>query len=138
MGARAHARRGARVWARRTFGRAAEEDREVREDREEGRACEEEGAEGEELRLQRARPQRPDAHAAAALLPRARERGARAREPREALVHPAHGAVRGGRAVVKSVALRVSLIWHDEVMEDLVLEKPAKITIGSTGKPTFV
>ena len=35
-------------------------------------------------------------------------------------------------------ALRVALIWHDEVMDDRVLEKPAKITIGSIGKPTFI
>ena len=72
------------------------------------------------------RPQRPHAHAAAAVLPRARERGARAREPREALVHPAHGAVGRGRAAScrwQTVALRTALIWHDEVMDDVVLEQ---------------
>jgi outer membrane biosynthesis protein TonB len=37
-----------------------------------------------------------------------------------------------------STALRVSLIWHDEVMEDLVLAKPRPITIGRTGRDTFV
>lgn len=34
-------------------------------------------------------------------------------------------------------ALRVSLIWHDEVMEDLVLDQPRTITIGNNGKTTF-
>lgn len=37
----------------------------------------------------------------------------------------------------KPVALRTSLIWRDEVMEDVVLEKPAAVTIGHAGKPTF-
>ncbi|NVB81450.1 MAG: AgmX/PglI C-terminal domain-containing protein [Kofleriaceae bacterium] len=37
-----------------------------------------------------------------------------------------------------TVALRTSLIWHDEVMEDLVAHKPMKITVGNTGTPTFV
>ena len=37
-----------------------------------------------------------------------------------------------------SVALRTALIWHDEVMNDLVLEKPGKITLGATGSATFV
>jgi len=32
----------------------------------------------------------------------------------------------------RTVALRASLVWHDEVMEDIVLEKPQKITIGSS------
>ena len=35
-------------------------------------------------------------------------------------------------------ALRTALIWHDEVMEDLVLDKPRSITIGQSGKSTFV
>jgi hypothetical protein len=35
-------------------------------------------------------------------------------------------------------ALRVALIWHDEVMSDVVLEKPRPITLGSEGKSTFV
>jgi len=35
-------------------------------------------------------------------------------------------------------ALRVALIWHDEVMSDVVLEKPRAITLGSEGKSTFV
>jgi hypothetical protein len=39
---------------------------------------------------------------------------------------------------MKTVALRTALIWHDEVMDDVVSEKPIAITIGSTGKPTFV
>src|SRR5205085_9079056 len=39
---------------------------------------------------------------------------------------------------VKRLALRTALIWHDEVMQDIVLEKPAKITVGSKGKPTFI
>jgi hypothetical protein len=38
----------------------------------------------------------------------------------------------------KSVALRTALIWRDEVMDDVVLEKPTSITLGHTGKPTFV
>ncbi len=33
--------------------------------------------------------------------------------------------------------LRASLIWRDEVMEDLVLDKPRPITIGPTGRTTF-
>ena len=36
------------------------------------------------------------------------------------------------------VALRTALIWHDEVMSDVVLEKPKKITLGKSGKSTFV
>ena len=39
---------------------------------------------------------------------------------------------------MRRLALRTALIWHDEVMQDIVLEKPAKITIGSKGKPTFI
>jgi len=38
----------------------------------------------------------------------------------------------------KTVALRTALIWRDEVMEDVVLEKPARITVGHVGKPTFI
>src|SRR5512142_657574 len=37
-----------------------------------------------------------------------------------------------------TVALRTALIWHDEVMDDVVTEKPTKITVGSAGKPTFI
>jgi hypothetical protein len=40
--------------------------------------------------------------------------------------------------MAKAVALRTALIWRDEVMDDVVLEKPAAITVGHTGKPTFV
>ena len=36
------------------------------------------------------------------------------------------------------LALRASLIWRDEVMDDLVIEKPVPITVGSVGKPTFI
>lgn len=36
-----------------------------------------------------------------------------------------------------NTGLRTSLIWHDEVMSDLVHEKPAKVTIGSSGEATF-
>jgi hypothetical protein len=39
---------------------------------------------------------------------------------------------------VSTVALRTSLVWHDEVMDDVVLDKPRRITIGCVGKPTFV
>jgi outer membrane biosynthesis protein TonB len=39
---------------------------------------------------------------------------------------------------VTVVALRAALIWHDEVMHDVILEKPKKITVGSSGKATFV
>jgi hypothetical protein len=39
---------------------------------------------------------------------------------------------------VSRTALRTALIWHDEVMEDLVLAKPRRITIGPSGKSTFV
>jgi hypothetical protein len=37
-----------------------------------------------------------------------------------------------------TVALRASLIWHDEVMDDIVLEDPTKITVGTSGRATFV
>jgi hypothetical protein len=36
------------------------------------------------------------------------------------------------------MALRTSLIWHDEVMDDVVLAKPRKITLGRSRKSTFV
>src|SRR5207249_4972275 len=66
-------------------------------------------------------------------------RRARARQPREAQLHSAHGAIRRGRtAVSKTVALRTALIWRDEVMSDVVLEKPQTITVGHAGKPTFI
>ena len=44
----------------------------------------------------------------------------------------------GDRPSGGQMALRTALIWHDEVMDDLVLDKPRKITIGQTGKTTFV
>ena len=37
-----------------------------------------------------------------------------------------------------TVALRTALIWHDEVMTDVVLEKPRPITVGASGKTTFI
>ena len=36
------------------------------------------------------------------------------------------------------LALRASLIWHDEVMADVVHEKPAPVTIGTDSSSTFV
>lgn len=36
------------------------------------------------------------------------------------------------------MGLRTALIWHDEVMDDLVLDKPRRITLGRTGRTTFV
>ena len=39
---------------------------------------------------------------------------------------------------MSTVALRTALIWHDEVMGDVVVDKPTKITISNTGKPTFI
>jgi hypothetical protein len=36
-----------------------------------------------------------------------------------------------------SQALRTALIWNDEVMEDLVLDKPRAITIGNNGRTTL-
>jgi len=36
-----------------------------------------------------------------------------------------------------SLALRTSLIWHDEVMEDVVSHTPAAITVGDSGDTTF-
>jgi hypothetical protein len=36
------------------------------------------------------------------------------------------------------MGLRTALIWHDEVMDDLVIDKPRPITIGHTGRTTFV
>ncbi len=41
-------------------------------------------------------------------------------------------------SVTRPVALRTALIWRDEVMSDLVADKPQKITIGHKGTPTFV
>jgi hypothetical protein len=38
---------------------------------------------------------------------------------------------------VSTVALRTALIWHDEVMDDVVVHKPTKITVGSEGRTTF-
>ncbi|MBV8756745.1 MAG: hypothetical protein JO257_05710, partial [Deltaproteobacteria bacterium] len=39
--------------------------------------------------------------------------------------------------MTQTVALRTALIWRDEVMQDVVLERPSKITVGHIGKPTF-
>lgn len=39
---------------------------------------------------------------------------------------------------MSSMALRTALIWHDEVMEDLVLAKPRSITVGQRRKSTFI
>src|SRR5690348_4881628 len=36
-----------------------------------------------------------------------------------------------------SVALHTALIWHDEVMHDLVFEKPTRVTLGRDGRSTF-
>jgi len=36
------------------------------------------------------------------------------------------------------MVLRTSLVWNGEVMEDLVLDRPAPVTIGTSGKTTFV
>jgi hypothetical protein len=36
-----------------------------------------------------------------------------------------------------SVALHTALIWHDEVMHDLVADKPRRITLGRDGRSTF-
>jgi hypothetical protein len=38
---------------------------------------------------------------------------------------------------VSTVALRTALIWHDEVMDDVVVHKPTNITVGSEGGTTF-
>jgi hypothetical protein len=38
---------------------------------------------------------------------------------------------------VSTVALRTALIWNDEVMDDVVIQKPTTITVGSAGKTTF-
>jgi hypothetical protein len=35
-------------------------------------------------------------------------------------------------------ALRTALIWHDEVMSDVVLDKPRAVTLGPRGRTTFV
>ena len=37
-----------------------------------------------------------------------------------------------------TIALRTALIWHDEVMSDVVIDKPRPITLGAEGKTTFV
>ena len=39
---------------------------------------------------------------------------------------------------MSTMALRTALIWRDEVMDDVVLDKPRRITIGRTGRTTFV
>ncbi len=39
---------------------------------------------------------------------------------------------------MSTVALRTALIWNDEVMDDVVIENPTKITVGASGKPTFI
>jgi outer membrane biosynthesis protein TonB len=39
---------------------------------------------------------------------------------------------------VSRTGLRASLIWRDEVMEDLVLDRPRPITIGPTRRATFI
>lgn len=39
---------------------------------------------------------------------------------------------------MSTVALRTALIWHDEVMHDVVIDKPRAITLGAEGKSTFV
>src|SRR5689334_1947921 len=36
-----------------------------------------------------------------------------------------------------SVALHAALIWHDEVMHDLVFDKPQRVTLGCDGRSTF-
>lgn len=36
------------------------------------------------------------------------------------------------------MALRTALIWHDEVMDDLVLDKPRPVTIGQHRRATFI
>ncbi len=36
-----------------------------------------------------------------------------------------------------TVALRTALVWHDEVMDDVVVHKPTNITVGHGGKATF-
>jgi hypothetical protein len=36
------------------------------------------------------------------------------------------------------MALRTALIWHDEVMDDRVLDRPRPVTIGRNGRTTFV
>ncbi len=36
-----------------------------------------------------------------------------------------------------TVALRTALIWNDEVMDDVVVHKPTKITVGCAGGSTF-
>ena len=37
-----------------------------------------------------------------------------------------------------TTALRTALIWHDEVMDDVVFNEPQQITLGRTGNTTFV
>jgi hypothetical protein len=37
-----------------------------------------------------------------------------------------------------TVALRTALVWLDEVMEDVVVHEPTRITVGNTGKPMFI
>ncbi len=37
-----------------------------------------------------------------------------------------------------TLALRTALIWHDEVMSDVVVDKPTVITLGNSGTSTFV
>jgi hypothetical protein len=48
----------------------------------------------------------------------------------------ARGVERVGDTMA-SVALHTALIWHDEVMHDLVVDKPRRITLGRDGRSTF-
>jgi len=50
-------------------------------------------------------------------------------------VNHAPGPMAGG---ARPVALRTALIWHDEVMSDVLAERPRTVTLGHKGKPTFV
>jgi hypothetical protein len=43
-----------------------------------------------------------------------------------------------GAVVAGAVQLRTALVWHGEVMADHVLTTPGSVTLGATGKATFV
>src|SRR5215510_10180074 len=40
-------------------------------------------------------------------------------------------------STTRGVRLRASLIWCDEVMGDVVLERPGKVTLGESHRATF-
>src|SRR5690606_40697656 len=81
--------------------------------------------------------------AAAALLLAAGPGGARARQPQAPLLRPRDGPLpRRGASLSAARAgghqLRASYVWCGEVMGDVVMAEPAKVTVGPAARSTFV